>query len=131
MGLLSGVVHNIGGMLNNLVGGTAQAATDVSKYQVGQVAQGAQAQTGIDWGSVATNVLSGLGGAAAGGAAGYAAGTYVASGARRRRRRKRRYPTANQWARFEQANDMLKGHPNAPAMRRQLSWKFFSQFKWM
>lgn len=101
----------------------------------GSDAQAAQAPAtqsqdqGINWGGVATNVISGLVGGGAGAAAGYYVGS--SSAARRGRRRKRRYPTALQWARFEQANDMLKNHPNGPAMRRQLSWKFFSMYKWI
>lgn len=63
--------------------------------------------------------------------AGVAAANLLGGQAPRRRRRRRRFPTALQMARYEQAQDLLKGHPGAPAMRKMLAWKFFSRYKWI
>lgn len=81
---------------------------------------------------LARTVPSGVAQTAVGGVAGVALGQLTAG--RRgppRRRRRRRFPTALQMARYEQAQDILKGHPGAPAMRKMLAWKFFSRYSWI
>lgn len=118
--------------LSSAVSGAVNSVTDALGVTDAQAATPEADQTannGVDWGNVAGNVASALVGGAGGAAVGYAVGS--SSSATRRRRRRRTFPTDQQWGRFERANDMLKGHPNGPALRRQLSWRFFSKYKWI